>query len=151
MRIVTSDYLDVTDPEAMRLLMLLQEQGAQVRVFETSGSSFHMKAYLFARYVDDFHLHGTAFIGSSNISRQALTDGLEWNYRVDYPADDGFLEVRARFEDVFRHKKTIPLSDDWIDSYEARRTLPSRPVALGSDEKEAPPNPTPIQVEALKA
>jgi HKD family nuclease len=90
-RVVTSDYLDVTDPDALRLLMLLQEQGAQVRVFETRGSSFHMKAYLFAHFVDDHHLHGTAFIGSSNISRQALTDGLEWNYRVDYPGDDGFL------------------------------------------------------------
>ena len=32
-RFLTSDYLDVTDPEALRLLLLLQEQGAQVRIF----------------------------------------------------------------------------------------------------------------------
>lgn len=150
-RVVTSDYLDVTDPDALRLLMLLQEQGAQVRVFEARGSSFHMKAYLFARFVGDVHLHGTAFIGSSNISRQALTDGLEWNYRVDYPGDDGFFEARARFEAVFRHPKTVPLTDGWIDSYEARRVAPQRPVAPGSEEKEAAPNPTPVQIEALEA
>ncbi len=57
--------------------MLLQAHGAQVRVFEEAGTSFHMKAHLFAHFSADRHLHGTAFIGSSNISRQALTDGLE--------------------------------------------------------------------------
>ncbi len=150
-RVVTSDYLDVTDPDALRLLMLLQQQGAQVRMFEARGSSFHMKAYLFAHFVDDRHLHGTAFIGSSNISRQALTDGLEWNYRVDYPGDDGFLEARTRFEVVFRDRRTVPLTDGWIDAYEARRIPPPRAIAPGSEEKEAPPNPTPIQIEALEA
>ena len=150
-RIVTSDYLDVTDPDSLRLLMLLQQQGAQVRVFEARGSSFHMKAYVFAHFVDDRRLHGTAFIGSSNISRQALTDGLEWNYRVDYPGDDGFLEARARFEVVFRDRRTVPLTDGWIDAYEARRIPPPRAIAPGSEEKEAPPNPTPIQIEALEA
>ena len=49
-RVVTSDYLDVTDPEALRLLMLLQAHGAEVRVYEAAGSSFHMKAYLFAHF-----------------------------------------------------------------------------------------------------
>jgi len=78
-RFLISDYLDVTDPEALRLLMLLQQQGAQVRVFETKGGSFHLKAYLFARFDGQGQLSGTAFVGSSNISRQALQNGLEWN------------------------------------------------------------------------
>ncbi len=150
-RVVTSDYLDVTDPEALRLLMLLQELGAEVRVFETRKSSFHIKAYLFAHYTQDRYLHGTAFIGSSNISRQALTNGLEWNYRVDYPADDGFLEARNRFESVFADSRTVPLTDAWIDAYEARRTIHPMPVAAGSDEKEAAPQPTPVQIAALEA
>lgn len=45
-RVLTSDYLDVTDPEALRLLMLLQEKGAHVKVYESAGSSFHLKAYM---------------------------------------------------------------------------------------------------------
>jgi superfamily II DNA or RNA helicase/SAM-dependent methyltransferase len=150
-RIVTSDYLDVTDPEALRLLMLLQEQGAQARVFRAAGTSFHLKAYLFARFSADHQLRGTAFIGSSNISRQALTDGLEWNYRVEYPGDDGFLEARARFEEIFRDPRTVPLSDDWIDVYEQRRIPPPRAIAPGSQETEPPPEPTPIQSQALAA
>ena len=96
-RIITSDYLGVTDPEALRLLMLLQEQGAEIKVYEAAGSSFHMKAYLFAGGAAENQRWGRAFIGSSNISRQALQHGLEWNYRVDYPGDDGYLESRSRF------------------------------------------------------
>lgn len=151
LRVVTSDYLDVTDPEALRLLMLLQEQGAQIRLYETNGRSFHMKAYLFAHFSEDRHLNGTAFIGSSNISRQALTDGLEWNYRVDYPGDDGFLEARTRFETLFRNQHTVPLTDEWIDRYEERRIPPPRAIAPGSHEKEPPPTPTQVQTEALAA
>jgi superfamily II DNA or RNA helicase/SAM-dependent methyltransferase/SOS-response transcriptional repressor LexA len=151
LRVVTSDYLDVTDPEALRLLLLLQEQGAQIRVYETKERSFHMKAYLFAHFSEDSHLNGTAFIGSSNISRQALTDGLEWNYRVDFPGDNGFLEARTRFEALFSNTHTVPLTDPWIDRYEQRRVPPTRAIAPGSQEKDPPPTPTPVQVRALAA
>lgn len=151
LRIITSDYLDVTDPDALRLLMLLQEQGAQVRVFESAGSSFHMKAYLFAWIGELGHLRGQAFIGSSNISRQALTDGLEWNYRIDYPGEAGFIEARSQFDEIFVHRRAKPLTDAWIDAYEARRIPPPRAIAPGSHELEPPPVPTTVQIEALAA
>lgn len=150
-RVLTSDYLDITDPEALRLLLLLREQGADVRVFVTQGSSFHLKAYIFAVTSDGQLTKGTAFIGSSNISRQALQEGLEWNYRVVYPGDLGFLEARQRFEALFAHARTVPLSDAWIEAYEQRRLPPPRAVAPGSQEQEAPPEPNPIQVAALAA
>jgi superfamily II DNA or RNA helicase/SAM-dependent methyltransferase/SOS-response transcriptional repressor LexA len=157
-RILTSDYLDVTDPEALRLLLLLAEYGgATVKVFQTTAGSagFHLKAYIFARCRatggEGSPLRGTAFIGSSNISRQALQSGLEWNYRVDYPGDDGFLEARHRFETLFAHPDTVELSDDWIDRYQARRAVRPLSVAPGSDEHDEPPTPTLLQEEALAA
>lgn len=150
-RILTSDYLDITDPKALRLLILLQAQGARVRIFEAGSRSFHLKAYLFTHFPSPSALHGTVFIGSSNISRTALTDGLEWNYRVDYPGDDGFLEARARFEELFRDPRTVDLTDAWIERYEARRVLPLRPIEPSAEENEKPPTPTPIQQEALAA
>ncbi|MCK6412098.1 MAG: DUF3427 domain-containing protein [Azonexus sp.] len=154
LRILTSDYLDVTDPEALRQLMLLQSQGAQIKVYETAGQSFHMKAYLFAHFRDG-QMHGTAFIGSSNISRPALTDGLEWNYRIDYPGDNGFIEARSRFEMQFADPRCVTLSDDWISAYEARRNPMSPrallPVSLGNKDDDPPPVPTDIQRDALAA
>ena len=151
LRVLTSDYLDVTDPDALRLLLLLQDKGAEVRVFETGPASFHLKAYLFTRLGQRGALLGTAFIGSSNITRMALTDGLEWNYCIDFPADAGFLEARARFEELFRDPRTRPLTDAWIEAYERRRVVPARAIAPGADERELPPEPSAIQVEALDA
>lgn len=150
-RILTSDYLDVTDPEALRLLMLLQNQGAQVKVFETRESSFHLKAYMFSHTdpVDGFQ--GSAFIGSSNISRIALQNGLEWNYRVDYPGDAGFFEARSRFEELFTHSRSIDLTDAWIEAYEKRRVILLRAVAPGSLEQDPVPVPTQVQQDALLA
>lgn len=145
-RILTSDYLDVTDPEALRLLMLLAEQGAQVRVFQSSGSSFHLKAYLFSG--QDW---GRAFIGSSNISRQALQQGLEWNYRINYPGDDGYLEACGRFDQLFEHPRCTTLTDAWIDDYERRRIKPVQSFEAGSTESEPPPSPSKVQHEALQA
>jgi superfamily II DNA or RNA helicase/HKD family nuclease/SOS-response transcriptional repressor LexA len=150
-RVLTSDYLDVTDPEALRLLMLLQEQGAQVKVYESAGSSFHLKAYLFAQFDDNNDRTGTAFIGSSNISKQALQHGLEWNYRIDYPGDDGFLEARSRFEELFAHPRCVPLSDAWIAQYESRRVPLPMAVAPGSLEQDPPPTPSSVQIDALFA
>jgi superfamily II DNA or RNA helicase/SAM-dependent methyltransferase/SOS-response transcriptional repressor LexA len=150
-RVLTSDYLDITDPEALRLLLLLQERGAEVRVYTTQEGSFHLKAYIFAKLDGQSLAAGVAFIGSSNISRQALQDGLEWNYRVVYPDDSGLLEARERFDELFGHPKTVALSDAWIEAYEQRRLPPSRSIAPGSHEQEAPPEPTKIQQEALAA
>ncbi|TVQ95202.1 MAG: hypothetical protein EA400_00160 [Chromatiaceae bacterium] len=46
LRILTSDYLDGTDPQALRRLLLLAERGARVRLFEAGRQSFHLKAYI---------------------------------------------------------------------------------------------------------
>ncbi len=148
-RILTCDYLDVTDVQACRLLMLLKEQGADVRIYEAKNNSFHMKAYIFTRHDRTHGMSGTAFIGSSNISRQALRNGLEWNYRIEYPGDPGFLEATQRFNELFQHPDTVALTHDWIDAYDKRRLDKRLPVAPDSFEQEPPPTPTPIQVAAL--
>ncbi|MEY4765496.1 MAG: hypothetical protein RI907_2169 [Pseudomonadota bacterium] len=151
LRVLTGDYLDVTDTQACRLLMLLKEHGADVRVFEARDTSFHMKAYIFARHHPSAGMNGTAFIGSSNISRQALRTGLEWNYRIEYPGDAGFLEARQRFNELFGHPQTVELTHDWIDAYDQRRLVMRRPVAPGTVEQDPPPTPTVIQKQALQA
>jgi superfamily II DNA or RNA helicase/SAM-dependent methyltransferase len=150
-RFLTSDYLGVTDPDALRLLSLLQQEGAEVRVYVTADDSFHLKAYVFAKAKEGRLVSGTAFIGSSNISRQALQSGLEWNYRVVYPGDDGFLEAQGRFDELFAHPRTVPLTHAWIEAYEKRRIAPPRAIAPGSDEQEPPPQPNAVQERALEA
>lgn len=155
LRVVTSDYLDVTDPESLRHLAVLEERGAAVRVFETdSHTSFHMKAYIFTgtRNANNRNQKwGRAFVGSSNISRQALRAGLEWNYRVDYPGDAGFMEAQIRFSMVYNDPRTVALTHAWIDDYDHRRRPPIAPIEPGSDETLPPPTPHEVQNEALVA
>ena len=151
-RIITSDYLGVTDPQALRWLMLLAERGAEVRVFETDRHSFHLKAYIFTR--EEGH-RGEAFIGSSNISKEALTAGLEWNYRIEEPDPPGearLAEIREGFESIFRDDQARVLDYAWIDAYEQRRPAERPPMGPGSDDPELPPpDPTETQREALAA
>jgi len=136
--ILSSDYLDVTDPQALRQLMLLSERGADIRIFQTKSSqSFHLKAYIFIHTREGEVLEGTAFVGSSNISKAALTDGIEWNYGVKYlaglPSERqlGFIRIRKEYRCLFEHPDTISLEYDWIDAYERRRKVVRLPVAPG--------------------
>ena len=158
LRVLTSDYLDVTDPPALRRLLLLAERGAEVRLFEAGNHSFHLKAYICVRSHWGQTLWGAAFIGSSNISRTALTDGLEWNFRVDHPenltdpAASHFREIRDEFQILFDHSNAHTLDHAWIDAYEVRRRVQRLPLAHVWDEPEEPrPQPSPVQVEALPA
>lgn len=126
-RVLTGDYLDATDPAALLLLLDLQsDRGAiERRVYRTQSAkdgswpqSFHPKAYI----VHDRDGDGHAFVGSSNLSRTALVDGIEWNYRVVSSRDgSGFAEICASFEALFRHPATTELSHEWVESYRARR------------------------------
>lgn len=83
-RLLTGDYLDITDPEALLELLDVVKMAdgtrgtLDMRVYETTDTSFHPKAYLF--YRED--RTATAYVGSSNLSESALRHGVEWNYRI---------------------------------------------------------------------
>lgn len=154
-RILTGDYLGITDPSALRYFMLLQEQGAEVRVFESQGrTSFHMKAYLFTRSLDGVVDEGCAFVGSSNISQAALKDGMEWNLRVSRDEDEQRFEtILAEYEVIYSDDRCKPLTHQWIDDYIKRLPPPNivAPTEAGQDEVEKPPMPSPLQSQALAA
>jgi superfamily II DNA or RNA helicase/diadenosine tetraphosphate (Ap4A) HIT family hydrolase/HKD family nuclease len=154
LRLLAGDYLDITDPDALRQLMDLAvaHPGARVelRVYETAGVSFHPKAYL----VGGGPGGGVAYVGSSNLSRSALDDGVEWNYRVLTGRDQaGFAQVAAAFEQLFRHPATKPLDDAWLTAYRARRRPPTAAATVDQVAEPAapPPEPNAVQLEALDA
>ncbi|MEU7317369.1 DUF3427 domain-containing protein [Streptomyces sp. NPDC007083] len=96
-RILTSTYMGATDPKAID--RLVREFGAEVRInYESSQSNVHAKAWLFRRNTG-FH---TAYIGSSNLSKSALSTGLEWNIRVSPTSAPGVLGTfEATFQDYW--------------------------------------------------
>lgn len=161
-RIITGDYLDVTDPQALEDLLELGPNLELYVVECTPGMSFHPKAYLF--YTSDqlttnhsatnhFGTGHSAYIGSSNISRMALLAGIEWNYRVDESIHgEGFGAMKAAFDELLRDPRTKRVDAGWIDRYRARRREQQFiRFDIESDTSDPIPDPHAIQREALAA
>ncbi|GAA3200516.1 DUF3427 domain-containing protein [Actinocorallia longicatena] len=76
LRVITTTYMGATEKRAIDRLV---EMGVEVRIsYDTRRTRLHAKAWLFRRgsRLD------TAYVGSSNLSRAAMLDGLEWNVRL---------------------------------------------------------------------
>lgn len=146
-RILVGDYLDVTEPTALRRLNDLSGE-IDVRVYEARDRGFHLKSYIFRGTGE-----GIAFIGSSNLSGPALTDSIEWNYKVvAHNERAGFSEIIAGFENVFAAKATVHADEVWISKYEARRVQPDWRAAEVVEEAPLPPvTPHTLQQAALAA
>jgi superfamily II DNA or RNA helicase/HKD family nuclease len=92
-RVITTTYLGATERRALD--ELVNRFGAQVRItYEEKSTRLHAKAWLFRRHSG----FDTAFVGSSNLSRSALVDGLEWNVRLSGVASPQLLR---KFEGTF--------------------------------------------------
>ena len=96
-RLLTGNYLGITQPAALYLIKKELGNRVDLRFYNDTTRSFHSKAYIF-HYGDE----GEIFIGSSNISRSALTAGIEWNYRLIKRIDEAsFTAFYETFNDLF--------------------------------------------------
>ena len=156
-RIVTGGYLYITEPKALRMLMILQEKGAQVKIFESGNTAFHMKSYIFIHREDRLSKDGLAYVGSSNISHSALRHGLEWNLKVTSAENQSsFEEICSKFRALYQDARAVDLSHEWIDryrdAYEARTSEDKLKGGVEIDTECLPPiEPNLIQTEALAA
>jgi superfamily II DNA or RNA helicase/HKD family nuclease len=92
-RIITTTYIGATDRHALD--RLVREFDAEVKVnYEIRSTRLHAKAWLFRRETG----FNTAYVGSSNLSKAALLDGLEWNVRLSSVATPRVLD---KFEATF--------------------------------------------------
>lgn len=111
-RILTGNYLDITQPSALYLIKHKLGEQVDLRFYNEKNRSFHPKSYMF-HYKD----YSTIYIGSSNISKSALTSGIEWNYRFSSKTDShNYEKFYNTFLDLFEHH-SIVIDDDELKRY----------------------------------
>ncbi|MEI2638752.1 MAG: DEAD/DEAH box helicase family protein [Microthrixaceae bacterium] len=159
-RLLTTDYLGITDPGALGFF--LDREDLQVRVFSDPSTSFHPKAYIFRSSRSG---GGTAFVGSSNLSRSGISAGVEWNIQTRSLGD-----LSDEFEALWNDERSVRLSADWLSNNNATRRVrrpippvgdgPTQDQTLVDDESPLPdsdgewepaPEPWSVQADALAA
>lgn len=154
-RILTGNYLGITQPSA--LYRIKRELGEQVdlRFYNEKNRSFYPKSYIF-----HYENGSEIYIGSSNISKSALTSGIEWNYRFKSQTDEkNFNLFYQTFLDLFE-RHSIKINDEELKRYSKNWHKPAVAKDLAKyDDLEDYPNkkieelfePRGIQIEAMYA
>ncbi|MFE4794525.1 DUF3427 domain-containing protein [Streptomyces sp. NPDC056708] len=107
-RVLTTTYIGATERRALD--RLVREFGAEVKVnYELRSTRLHAKAWLFRRESG----FDTAYVGSSNLSKAALLDGLEWNVRLSSVATPSVLrKFEATFDAYWSERSFEPYDPD---------------------------------------
>ncbi|MFT4976056.1 MAG: superfamily II DNA or RNA helicase/HKD family nuclease [Myxococcota bacterium] len=133
-RLLTSDYLGITQPEALDVLRDLG--GLECRV-QSSAQGFHPKFYTFLG-------NDRLWVGSSNLSRGGLVDNLEANLLSRDEAN--IAQAIAGFERLWSRPDVFEPTDEWLSDYIRRRPRLQPPPRI---PRSGPPHPNAAQLEAL--
>ncbi len=107
-KILVSQYLNFTQPEALR--KMLQFKNIQLKI--VTDRPFHSKGYLFQKG-ENYDL----IIGSSNLTATALCSNIEWNLKVTAKPDSSIIfQALKEFKQEF--ERGILVSEKYIFEYE---------------------------------
>lgn len=172
-RIITSTFNYFNSPKAFKeLLKLQQDTGIQVQVWqsgqqttiqdeiieetgtEVSGTTadypYHPKGYVFRHSAGNEPLYAT-YIGSSNLTINALNSNREWNLKVATADNSGLAEqLAAEIDSQISESK--PLTDAWLALYEEdfkKYAPPRQPNRRHRNDSDIAIAPNAMQAEAL--
>lgn len=150
-RILTGNYLNITQPQALYLLRSELGDKIDLRFYNVPNKSFHPKAYIF-----HYQLDGEIYIGSSNLSRGALTTSIEWNYcLVKSEHQEDFNYFYTTFEELFE-EHAIEVTDEILRAYSKAWKQPKfirQAIEALEENSQVTPlfEPRGAQIEALYA
>ncbi|SOD86308.1 Superfamily II DNA or RNA helicase [Streptomyces sp. Ag109_G2-15] len=128
-RVITTTYIGATERRALD--RLVEEFNAQVKVnYETRSTRLHAKAWLFRRKSG----YDTAYVGSSNLSKAALLDGLEWNVRLSSVATP---DVLRKFDATFEAYWSDPSFETYDPKADGGRLQEALAIAGGTSSTTA--------------
>ncbi len=144
LRVVTTTYMKATESRCLDVLGALP--GARVRVsLDDTETRLHAKAYLFPRDTG----YSTAYIGSSNASRTALSNGHEWNVKLAATlSPDLWRKIEASFEAFWSRPELVEYGESTRDLVRARLEENRSPSLFPGSETSL--LPFPFQEEILE-
>lgn len=108
LRIITTSYMGASEFKAIKFLSELPNTEVKIS-YDTQRTRLHAKSYMFHRNTG----FTTAYIGSSNISKDAMTTGLEWNMKVSEKDSKNIVDkFKATFESYFNDDEFKTFTED---------------------------------------
>ena len=147
LRVITTTYMGASDYKAIQLLSKLENTEVKIS-YNTGNERLHAKAYLFFRNTG-FH---TGYIGSSNFSRSALTDGLEWNIKITTKEVSHIIDKFQKTFDSYWQSDDFELFDDLKHKDKLVASLNQGKISKPTDINKAlfDVKPYPFQLEILE-
>ncbi len=111
-KILTTDYLTFSDPKALKKLASYSNIEIKMYVVDSKLKGFHTKGYI-------FYNQGIVktIMGSSNLTRSALTENREWNTKfVSTKHGEMIQNILSEFKDIWNKAKPL---EELIDTYTA--------------------------------
>ncbi len=152
-KIITTDYLFFSDPEALDKINSFDN--IQLRMFRSSqnGIGLHTKGYVFHRS-NDLHI----LVGSSNLTQNAISKNLEWNTKLVSLKEGLYAkEVSEEFDSIWNDKFCVDYSiyrDEYAEAFNqnkiARKQLNEAVKNLVTGYAKPKFEPNQMQVEFTK-
>ena len=118
LRVISTTYMGASDYKAIELLSGLDNTEVKIS-YNNSNERLHAKAYLFYRNTG-YH---TGYIGSSNFSRSALTDGLEWNVKITTSEIGHVIDKFQKTFETYWQNSEFELFNNETDSIKLKDAL----------------------------
>ena len=128
--ILTTNYLSFSEPEALKTLNALSNITLKMYDVDKSAEGFHTKGYIF-RKAEIYRI----IIGSSNITKTALTTNREWNTRIVSTSQGEMSKsVVDEFYELWNSKYALDF-DEFYENYKKRYELIKKQRKLARSEE----------------
>ncbi len=128
-KILTTDYLLFSDPEALETLQNLINVELRMYCSGEDKNGFHTKGYIFRRE-EQYRI----IIGSSNLTASALKLNHEWNVKlIGYENGQMIERILEEFQQLWEDPHT-KCFDQFFDSYKTRYELSKKQKELALQE-----------------
>ena len=129
-QILTTNYLNFSEPKALEKLHALQNITLKMYDVESAEEGFHTKGYIFKK--EEIY---RIIIGSSNMTKSALTTNKEWNTKI-ISTEQGEVagEIIKEFDDLWYSSYALEF-DTFYENYKEKYNIIKRQREIAKQEQ----------------